>query len=107
MKIPAARAIILWDNNEQRNAVSFVLVCDIKNQPPAARSLSCSRGACDEDWLKGDWRTTPMGVFLEISVADGLNDKPTRIAALREFAKIEEQDWAVILHRELTGEDPE
>jgi len=107
--VPAPRAIILWNKEitEDRmprhgRRVTEVRVFDIRNQPHWARRLSSSRGACDADWMQGDPRSTPMGIFLMMAVAYGFVDERVKMEALREFARIEGQDvWANYLLREL------
>lgn len=97
MKIPETRAIILWrDDAKMGGAVSDIHVCDISEQPSRVAELENSAGACSGAWLKGEWHETPMGIFLSLAV-NGFQSRADRAQALREFAKIEGQKWAIDL----------
>jgi hypothetical protein len=107
-QIPIDRAIILWDEERKdgRVRVTEVHVCDIAEQGQWAQRLKSSRGACDGDWMQGDMRSTPIGVFLMLAVAWGFSSDEIKIVALREFAKIAGQHvWAEFLLRELGALD--
>jgi hypothetical protein len=52
----------------------------------------------------GHWRDTPLGLIADLGLIDGFATREVKIDALREFANIEGQDWAVDMLREL-GED--
>jgi hypothetical protein len=60
-----------------------------------------SSGACDADWLKGHWRWTPMGLFLELMTCDGFESREALIKALQEFHQIEGEKWPADLLHEL------
>jgi len=110
-KIPAKDATILWSDeitndpegsSGARMRVTEVLVVDhMQMQPKDAARLDNSRGACDLDWLQGNWRMTPMGLFLEMAAVDGFVSQAVKIDALREFAKIEGEVWPEMLLRDL------
>jgi hypothetical protein len=98
-KIPVERALILWNDEQDANpdhkGVARVVelhVVDIQAQPSWARDLNASAGACGADWLKGHWRETPMGVFLELVTADGFVSDEIKVDALQAFAQIEGQE---------------
>jgi hypothetical protein len=109
--IPAKRAIILWEEDgvmvdgRERCRVSKVLVCRIDQQPVWSRNMLNSRGACDFDWLDGSrWDNCPIGQFLGMATTGFVNEE-AKIAALKEFAKIGGQRWALDLYREETGQN--
>src|SRR5690242_9286825 len=92
-QIPIDRAVILWDEErtDGQVRVAEVHICDIAEQGQWAQRLSSIRGACDGDWMTGDVRSTPMGVFLMLAVAFGFSSDEIKIVALREFARIADQ----------------
>jgi hypothetical protein len=109
MQIPAEHALILWNDatsdGGQGSTVTRVAVVDIRRQPRWAKDLDCSRGACSRGWMtSGHWRDTPLGLMAELGMLHGFASRDAKIAALREFAQIEGQDWAVEMLREL-GEE--
>lgn len=97
MKIQPERALILWqETGIIGGMIEDVFVCDLGKQPKISRSYENSAGACSIDWLRGPWHETPMGIFLCLSVK-GFRSRGARAQSLREFAKIEGQQWALDL----------
>ena len=109
--IPLKSAMIVWNDvgesakgrgkADLRVRELRVLDYDDKSTGRMSDRFGNSSGACDADWLKGHWRWTPMGIFLEIVTCDGFESQVALIAALHEFRKIEGQVWAVDLLHEL------
>ena len=107
--IPAHRAIILWGSDMERprgERISELLVCHVDQQPGWASKLYSSRGACDADWLNGDPRHTPLGIWAMIMTVNGFVSSEAKIRALREFTKIRGQEWTVALLREIDPDEP-
>lgn len=108
--IPAKSALILWgddaaDGRAGDGRINELRVFAHGHEPAWTRRLPCSRGACCAGWMAGSWRDTPRGLFLELVTLSGFESNATKIAAIREFAKIEGQhDWTSDLLRELNPE---
>lgn len=101
--IPAKYADIFWNDDpalSHRAAGPEVLILDRSpGQPPRSRAtdpthLSCSNGAMISGWMQEDHPLrNPAGVFAHNWLAKGSSPEAVR-AALREFAKIKECQWA-------------
>ena len=108
--IPLESAMIVWNEvGETAGGARFdtrvrelkVLDYDDKRAEQISSRVDNSTGACDAAWLKGRWRWTPMGVFLELVTCDGFESRDALIRALHEFRQIEGQDWPADLLREM------
>jgi hypothetical protein len=109
-KIPPERVLMVWNDEitdgrilRHGQRVTELRVLDFADQiqwPPEQGRFAAWRGASDSDWLQGDPRATPMGVFLMLLVLHDFADD-VKIQALREFSKIEGQAWATDFLREL------
>lgn len=64
-----------------------------------------SFGAVAEGWMEGDPRMTPDGVFAGMLV-DGFASTRSLIQALREFATVQECDWARRFLAAMPGDVP-
>jgi hypothetical protein len=105
-KIPEKRAIILW--NGGASGLTELHVCDIGDQSQYTDRLHNSRGACDAGWMGGGrWDANPMGIFVMIMAMESPVSRDLQAVVLHEFAKIEGQDWAVAMLREVAGEEDE
>jgi hypothetical protein len=109
MRIPAERAIILWNGSDGDSiSLTELVVCDISEQGQWTDRLDNSRGACDLGWMKGGrWDASPMGIYTMIMAMESPVSRELQAVVLREFAKIEGQDWAVDMLREVAGEQDE
>jgi hypothetical protein len=99
-RIPARHANMFW-NAKAGETPHELLVVDhrerLRTREHSGRdgydSYAKSAGAGVDGWLQDDPRHTPEGVFAE----EWLDVNPERhaiLAALREFAKIDEAEWA-------------
>lgn len=90
--IAAERALILWET-DMSGAVGEILVCDVRARPHWSNHVfEDSAGASGGDWLRGAWYETPLGVYASLATA-GFRSRADKVNALREFSKIEGQDW--------------
>lgn len=106
--IPLKSAMIVWNDvgesargGEFDSRVKELRVVDYDTAGPDFDRFHNSSGACDADWQKGHWRSTPMGIFVEIVTCDGFESREAMISALHQFRQIEGQKWAADLLREL------
>ncbi len=64
-----------------------------------------SFGHVEEGWMEGDPRMTPDGVFAGM-LADGFASSKYLVRALKEFATVEECDWARRFLAAMPGDVP-
>jgi hypothetical protein len=99
-RIPARHVDMFW-NAKTGETPHELVVIDQREQmrvreasgTDPSRSYTKCAGASVDGWLQDDSRHTPEGVFAE----EWLDVNPKRheiVAALREFAKIDEAEWA-------------
>jgi len=111
-KINPEAVLVLWNDEsdevgvERGHRITEVFVCENRHAPTWSKRLSSSAGACNADWFSGLWRTTPIGLFLQMAVVDEFASRAAKVQALTEFTKIEQQDWASDLLRALGAEPP-
>lgn len=100
--IPAKHADIFWNDEPGRHGAGGeeVLVVDSSpGQPVRVREtdlihLDNSHGSMVMGWCEDDHPMhSPIGIFTRNWLVEGSKPESVR-AALREFAKIEEADWA-------------
>lgn len=93
--IPAQNAQIHWtdylDNGLAK--VGEVEVFDRTLPWEDHEELESSAGACTADWLQGDPRATPEGLYAQW-VVTGFVSIEAHVAALEEIGKIEDRAWA-------------
>jgi hypothetical protein len=95
--IPANKMIALWADGPEMKIERFT-ICHINQQTDETADIENSAGACNGDWLAGDDPlATPLGLFAQLVACQGFPGQEDMFAALREFAKVENQDWAVKL----------
>jgi hypothetical protein len=98
MLIPTRHASILWNNHENRVAGDDVLVIDTRemfsNREHFIERYAHTAGSLDQGWMTGerplDW---PEGVFALAWLREPSSREAIE-AAVREFSKIEECEWA-------------
>jgi hypothetical protein len=94
--IPAEKMIAFWDIDNEM-LITRLVILHIDHQPLSASHIPDSAGACDEGWMRGDLIATPLGLFTYLSFAFGFKNRDVGIASLREFGKVEGQDWVADL----------
>jgi hypothetical protein len=94
--IPAEKMIALWEIDNDMLITRLVIV-NIDKQPVAASKIPASAGACDQGWVDGGLMNTPLGLFTFLSVSYGYKNRQVAIASVREFGKVEGQDWVADL----------
>lgn len=94
--IPAEHAQIHWNERDVdgHDRVDEVLVFDRRTGVPDEGDYDNSRGACDLlEWLKGDPRSTPAGIYA-MWRAEGFVDPEAEEEALLKLSEIEGCEWA-------------
>jgi hypothetical protein len=85
--------IALWDTDDQWHVTKLVIV-NRDEQNSRTDKLPASAGSCDSGWMGGNVLETPLGLYAHLSTTHGFSDRKVAYEALREFAKVEGQDWA-------------
>ena len=88
--------IALWDTDAQWH-VTKVTVVEKSKQNNATDRLPASAGACDAGWMAGNALETPLGLYAHLATTYGFSTTKVAQSALREFAKVEGQEWAIEL----------
>jgi hypothetical protein len=117
--IEAAFAQVEWADTGPQGKITAVAIFD-RREPEMSETLReklypSSAGACVADWMTGeDPRSSPEGLFVQMAL-QGFADNLTMLAALEEFAKIDQAEWArtmaaalrklLIVREELIPED--
>jgi hypothetical protein len=109
MLIPARRASILWNNDVNGIASGDVLVIDTRAMFASADHFitryANSAGSHDQAWLNGARPLdSPEGVFALIWLK-APSSREAIAAAVREFSKIDECEWARRMLLSLQGTD--
>jgi hypothetical protein len=94
--IPVEKMIALWETDNDM-LITRLLILNIDKQPVAASNIPASAGACDQGWMDGGLMNTPLGLFTFLSVSYGYKNRQVAIASVREFGKVEGQDWVADL----------
>lgn len=82
---------ILWDDDEHGKVRGCFVTDD------TSLVSDNSNGKVMLDWMKGDPRLTPEGVFLDL-LRQGFADRAALANAAEEFGRIRECEWARELH---------
>lgn len=98
-KIPATRALIWWDC--ENNVVTEFLVLDsrlvwgkyVTHESRLWDRDGYTSGACYTDWMINP-RHTPLGLFAELAFDGRLPKGQALIPILKQFARIKGCDWA-------------
>ena len=104
--IPAEKMIALWETDNDM-LITRLLILNIDNQPMAASNIPASAGASDQGWMGGGLMDTPLGLFTFLSVSYGYKNRQVAIASVREFGKVEGQDWVADLLARMGAEKDE
>lgn len=97
--IDPKKMIALWNSNEKIKINEFVIV-NIEEQNRSHERLLASSGASDEGWMEGRDVDTPLGLYAFLTTYYGFESKQIMFNVLKEFSKVEGQDWAKdILYR--------
>jgi hypothetical protein len=96
--IEAAFAQVEWADEGPQGRITRVSVFDQRepelSETAREKLFPSSAGACVADWMTGeDPRSSPEGLFVQMAL-QGFVDNLTMLAALEEFAKIDQAEWA-------------
>ena len=103
-KIPASDVMVGWMCNEDDRVNKLIVISSNNMTDEIDSQYDYWDGNCSKGWGKGDFRTTPAGLFAYIASEYGFQSRETAYNALKEFSKIRNQSWAHLTRKSMDGE---
>src|SRR3954453_11705741 len=104
--IPAEKMIALWETDNDM-LITRLVILNVEKQPVSASNIPANAGASDQGWMGGGFIDTPLGLFKFLSVSYGYKNRQVAIASVREFGKVEGQDWVADILARMGAEKDE